>query len=154
MCAIDATTRMHSRHFHAVRLTKQHLSRMARTSAEEKINEPTGRFLRPRDDMMRPKVIAPAVVSWRSVDLEPGGNGRAAGVAKASGLCKRDCSHWSPLALGERGVAPCTSRTMGRIPSALGKAENRSFLRSQFRAAHHSERVWFLGTTRVSGRCS
>src|ERR1700757_2454776 len=29
MCAIDVTTRMHSLHFHAVRLTKQHLSRMA-----------------------------------------------------------------------------------------------------------------------------
>ena len=44
------------------RLTKQHLSRMACASAEEKINEPAGRFLRPRDDIMRPKVLAPAVV--------------------------------------------------------------------------------------------
>jgi hypothetical protein len=39
------------------------ISRMACASAEEKINEPAGRFLRPRDDIMRPKVLAPAVVS-------------------------------------------------------------------------------------------
>src|SRR5258708_14676839 len=63
MCAIDVTTRMHSLHFHAVRLTKQHLSRMACASAEEKINEPTGRFLHPRDDIMRPQALAPAVGS-------------------------------------------------------------------------------------------
>ena len=145
MGAIDVTTRMHSLHFHAVRLTKQHLSRMACASAEEKINEPAGRFLRLRDDVMRPKVLAPAVVSRKSVNIVPGGNGRAAGVAKASGLCKRDCSHWSPLALDEQGVAPFTSRTMDRIPCAhslrpcvlLRQNRKSVFLGSQFRAAHH-----------------
>jgi hypothetical protein len=39
------------------------LSRLAGAPAEEKINEPTGRFLRPRVDMMRPKLLASAVVS-------------------------------------------------------------------------------------------
>jgi hypothetical protein len=39
------------------------LSRMAGASAEEEINEPTGKFLRRRGDIMRLKLLASAVVS-------------------------------------------------------------------------------------------
>jgi len=39
------------------------LSRMADASAEEEINEPTGKFLRPQGDITRLKLLASAVVS-------------------------------------------------------------------------------------------
>ena len=39
------------------------LSQKVGASAEEEINEPTGKFLRPRGDMMRLKLLASAVVS-------------------------------------------------------------------------------------------
>jgi hypothetical protein len=36
---------------------------MAGASAEEEINEPTGKFLRRRDDLMRLELLASAVLS-------------------------------------------------------------------------------------------
>ena len=66
---------------------------MAGASTEEEINEPTGKFLRRRGDIMRLELLASAVLSCKSVNIDPSDDGRPAGLAKASGLCERDCSH-------------------------------------------------------------
>jgi hypothetical protein len=60
---------------------------MVSTSAEEKVNETTGKFLRPRGDIMPFKLLASAVISC-SVNIHPGGNVGPAEPAEASGLCE------------------------------------------------------------------
>ena len=63
------------------------LSRMVNASAEEKVNETTGKLLRPRGDIMPFKLLASAVISC-SVNIHPGGNVGLPEPAKASGLCE------------------------------------------------------------------
>jgi hypothetical protein len=76
-------------------------SRMAGAPAEEEIDEPTGKFLRPRSDIAhfeRRAYLSPAnkisaAVSRQLANFDRGGHGRFAEPARASGLCERDCSH-------------------------------------------------------------
>jgi hypothetical protein len=74
---------------------------MAGAPAEEEIDEATGKFLRPRNDIAHFELLAylsrankiSAAVSRQSANFDRGGNGRFAESARASGLSERDCSH-------------------------------------------------------------
>jgi hypothetical protein len=76
-------------------------SRMADAPTEEKIDESTGKFLRPRSDIAHFEMLAylsranciSTAGSRQSANLDRGGNGRPAEPARASGVSERDCSH-------------------------------------------------------------
>jgi len=67
---------------------------MAGAPAEEEIDEPTGKFSRPRSDVAHSELLAylsranwiPAAGSRQSANLDRGGNGRPAETARASGV--------------------------------------------------------------------
>jgi hypothetical protein len=96
------------------------LSRLARASAEEEIDEATGKFPRPRTDIAHLELLAcanrankmSAARFCQSANFDRGGNCRPAEPARTSGLSERDCSHLSPPNLNERAVSAFTSQNL------------------------------------------
>jgi hypothetical protein len=77
---------------------------MTGAPAEEEIDEPTGKFLRPGSDIAYFKLLAYlSRANWISTAIvrqlakfDRGGDGLPAEPAMVSGLSERDCSHWVP----------------------------------------------------------
>jgi hypothetical protein len=79
-------------------------SRMTSASAEEKIDEPTGKFLRQCSDVAYFELLAylrranwiSAAIVRQSANFDCGGDGHLAEPATVSGLSEWDCGHWVP----------------------------------------------------------
>jgi hypothetical protein len=68
------------------------------TPAQKEINEPTGKFLRPQNEIAYFQYLSlaneiSAAVSRQLAKFVCSGEGRPAELARAGGLSKRDCSH-------------------------------------------------------------
>jgi hypothetical protein len=87
------------------RLQRPASPRMTGASAEEEIDEPTGKFLRPCSDITCFQwltYLSRAIVR-QSAKFDRGGDGQPAEPARVSGLSERHRSHWVPI----RKVTSC-----------------------------------------------
>jgi hypothetical protein len=129
---------------------------MAGASAHEEIDEPTGRFLRARDEIADMQRLAQrdganqmsAAVSRKLAELDRPASVDPAGPT--SGLSERHFSHGCPpwtmrccaLKTSQTQRATETESPAESVP--LGKAEIQAFFGWRFRGANDLERVWFF----------
>src|SRR5258707_5850644 len=97
-------------------------SRTARASAKKEIDDPAGKFLRPRSKIAHLELLAYAsrankifaAVSRQSANFDRGGNGCFAKPARASGLFGRGCRPFCTPSKRTSCGPPLNSETYGR----------------------------------------